>query len=240
MKIYQSIVKIMSEVGGIEKTRSGNGISYKFRGIEDVFTNFHPLLIKNSVFCAPKVIKESTEIFQNKSGNTSFRVTLTIEHVFYADDGSNVSVTTCGEGIDTSDKATNKAMSSAFKYAFFELFCVPTAQVDDSDYENISVDCDDNSGKKVSSISFPGKKDKDFDQTNFDQGMKNDPNYICQAGKKYFGMKLSEIGFDNVMSYGEYLLDSSSTSGKPLTGKFKEFVDMGALFIAPVRYFDKK
>jgi len=34
----------------------------------------------------------------------------------------------CGEGMDSSDKATNKANSAAYKYAMFELFCIPTGQ----------------------------------------------------------------------------------------------------------------
>ncbi len=42
-------------------------------------------------------------------------------------------MTTWGEGLDNSDKATNKAMSGAMKYALIELFCVPTQDVEDSD-----------------------------------------------------------------------------------------------------------
>jgi hypothetical protein len=35
--------------------------------------------------------------------------------------------------LDNSDKASNKAMSGAMKYALIELFCVPTQDVEDSD-----------------------------------------------------------------------------------------------------------
>ena len=42
------------------------------------------------------------------------------------DDGSTHTVTTFGEGSDAGDKATNKAMSIAYKYAAFQTFCIPT------------------------------------------------------------------------------------------------------------------
>lgn len=212
----------MSEVGGIEKSRSGTGISYKFRGIEDVFTNFHPLLIKNNVFCAPKVIKESTDTFQNKSGNTSFRVTLTVEHIFYADDGSNVSVTTCGEGIDTSDKATNKAMSAAFKYAFFELFCVPTAQVEDSDYSNPSIDAQ--APQKENSWSM-----KQFQPTKEEIGV-SDGVYRVPFGK-YNKRSLHEIDMKDLENYVLYLENKAAKDGKEITGVVKEFIDNAVNFI---------
>ena len=48
-------------------------------------------------------------------------------------DGDSVDVVTLGEGIDTADKASNKAMSAAMKYALIELFSVPTQDVEDGD-----------------------------------------------------------------------------------------------------------
>ncbi len=44
------------------------------------------------------------------------------------EDGSIHTVTTYGEAMDSGDKATNKAMSIAFKYAAFQAFCIPTEQ----------------------------------------------------------------------------------------------------------------
>jgi hypothetical protein len=204
MKIYKSIIAIMSEVGAIEKSRSGNGISYKFRGIEDVLSNFHPLLIKHNVFCAPKVIKESSETFLNKSGNNSFRVTLTIEHVFYSDDGSSVSATTTGEGIDTSDKATNKAMSAAFKYAFFELFCVPTAEVDDSDYNNPTIKGD--LSKWV--IPIGTNKGKTLEAVGYDK-LLSAINYFMDQEKKT-GKKIDGLALEYLTNAQIYINDVDS------------------------------
>ena len=37
--------------------------------------------------------------------------------------------------MDSGDKATNKAMSIAFKYACFQVFCIPTEEMIDPDAE---------------------------------------------------------------------------------------------------------
>lgn len=48
-------------------------------------------------------------------------------------DGSYVDAVTIGEGMDSGDKATNKAMAVAFKYACFQVFCIPTVEMNDPD-----------------------------------------------------------------------------------------------------------
>ena len=42
-------------------------------------------------------------------------------------------VTTYGEAMDSGDKATNKAMSAAYKYAAMQAFCIPTEGDNDAD-----------------------------------------------------------------------------------------------------------
>ena len=41
--------------------------------------------------------------------------------------------------MDSGDKATNKAMSIAFKYACFQVFCIPTEEMVDPDKESHEV-----------------------------------------------------------------------------------------------------
>jgi hypothetical protein len=52
----------------------------------------------------------------------------------YAEDGSFVESITIGEAMDSGDKSMNKAMSTAYKYAFMQIFCIPTEE--DKDTEN--------------------------------------------------------------------------------------------------------
>ena len=57
-----------------------------------------------------------------------------IRYRFFTVDGSYIDAVVVGEGMDSGDKATNKAMSVAFKYACFQTFCIPTENlIDDPD-----------------------------------------------------------------------------------------------------------
>jgi hypothetical protein len=38
-----------------------------------------------------------------------------------------------GEGMDSADKSSNKAMAVAFKYACFQVFCIPTEEMTNDD-----------------------------------------------------------------------------------------------------------
>jgi hypothetical protein len=59
-----------------------------------------------------------------------------------ADDGSMHEVVTFGEAMDSGDKATNKAMSAAYKYACMQAFCIPTEGDNDADAKTHEVAAD--------------------------------------------------------------------------------------------------
>lgn len=138
--IFRLIPLVMNDIGAVSKDRKNEQQKYAFRGIEDFYQAAHPAMIKHGIFCAPKVLSREAYRFEktNDQGRvtTWLHVALEVEHRFYAGDGSFVPVTTWGEGLDNSDKATNKAMSGAMKYALIELFCVPTKDVEDADRES--------------------------------------------------------------------------------------------------------
>lgn len=132
-KIYQQIPLIMADLGPIAKERTNVHHNYAFRGIEDMYNAVQPVMVKHKVFCVPQVTDVKSETFNSQGGKLSYRVQVIVNHKFYAEDGSFVEVIICAEGIDTSDKATNKAVSAAMKYAFIELFSIPTIDVEDGD-----------------------------------------------------------------------------------------------------------
>lgn len=135
-EIYKLIPKVMKDIGAIGKDRQNKDQGYKFRAIEDIYNALHPALVANGVFCVPKVLTHESFDRVSKSGSPMIRVVMKIEHRFYAPDGSYVEAVTCGEGIDNSDKATNKAMSFAMKYAVVELLSLPFAELEEGDYES--------------------------------------------------------------------------------------------------------
>lgn len=133
-KIYSLIPQIMKRVGAIEKDRTNSqGSGYKFRGIDDVYNAMQGPLAEAGVFCAPKVLKSEREERLSKAGGNLIYTILTVEFRFYADDGSCFETVTVGEAMDSGDKSANKAMSAAMKYAFLQVFCIPT--IEDKDTE---------------------------------------------------------------------------------------------------------
>ncbi len=131
--IYKKIALCMKEIEAVSKDRKNDQQNYKFRGVDDVYNELHSILAKHGVFTVPEVLDERTEERQTAKGyNLIYRV-LKIKYTFYAEDGSNVIAIVIGEGMDSGDKATNKAMSVAHKYSLLQVFCIPTK--DDKDPE---------------------------------------------------------------------------------------------------------
>lgn len=133
MKIYQAINSIMNDMEAIEKGKKNAQQGFMYRGVDDVMNTLKPLLAKHKVFVVPKVLEETREERTTAKGGLLLYSVLKIEYTFYAEDGSGVSAVVIGEGMDSGDKASNKAMSVAFKYACFQVFCIPTEDMVDPD-----------------------------------------------------------------------------------------------------------
>lgn len=137
MNIYESICKVMEDVGAISKDkRNTSGSPFLYRGIDDVMNALNPAMVKNKIFAVPEVLEQSREDRMTNKGNNIIYSICRIKYTFYAEDGSNVAAVVIGEAFDTGDKATNKAMSIAFKYACFQVFCIPTEEMQDPDAES--------------------------------------------------------------------------------------------------------
>lgn len=135
MNIFESITKIMEEVPAIGKEKENQQQKFKYRGIDDVMNALQPLLAKHKVFVAPEVQEQQREERTTSKGGNLIYSICKIKYKFYAEDGSFIEATTIGEGMDSGDKATNKAMAIAMKYALFQVFCIPTEEMKDPDAE---------------------------------------------------------------------------------------------------------
>lgn len=144
--IYEVLPKVSADIGAIAKDQTNTFHRYKFRGVDDVLNCCGPVLARHGVLVSPSVsehkISATPAIGKNgKEGGTLYHCTLLMAVRFSAADGSSVEVVTAGEAHDTNgDKATNKAMAAAYKYAFFFGLCLPVdpSCVDDSDREQPS------------------------------------------------------------------------------------------------------
>lgn len=137
MSVYKAINAVQSELSktGITKDRmNSQGSGYKFRGIDDVYNAIAPLLSKHGLCILPRVLARTCDERTSKNGGALFYVTVEAEFDFVcAEDGSKHTVKTFGEAMDSGDKATNKAMSAAYKYAAFQAFSIPTESDNDAD-----------------------------------------------------------------------------------------------------------
>lgn len=133
--IYETIAAVMEEIGAIGKDSKNQQQGFMYRGIDAVMNAINPALIKHKLFIVPEVLEQKREERQTSRGGNLIYSVCTIKYTFYAEDGSSVSAVVIGEGMDSGDKATNKAMSIAFKYACFQIFCIPTEEMKDPDAE---------------------------------------------------------------------------------------------------------
>lgn len=133
--IYESIAAVMGEIGAVGKKSKNQQQGFMFRGIDAVMNAINPALVKNKVFIVPEIMEQTREERTSSKGGTLIYSVCKIKYTFFAEDGSSVSAVVIGEGMDSGDKATNKAMSIAFKYACFQVFCIPTEEMADPDAE---------------------------------------------------------------------------------------------------------
>ena len=133
--IYKAINEVMKEIGAVGKNQKNSQQGFMYRGIDAVMNAINPALTNHGVFVVPEVLEQTREERTTSKGNLLIYSICKIKFSFFAEDGSHIEAITIGEGMDSGDKATNKAMSIAFKYACFQVFCIPTEEMDDPDAE---------------------------------------------------------------------------------------------------------
>jgi hypothetical protein len=134
--VYQLIAAVSAEIAqdGISKSRKNQQQGYSFRGIDDVYNALAPVMAKHGLVIMPRILSRELTERASAKGGVLFSVVVEAEFDFVSShDGSKHTVKTYGEAMDSADKATNKAMSAAYKYAAFQTFCIPTEGDNDAD-----------------------------------------------------------------------------------------------------------
>jgi hypothetical protein len=139
--IYKKMSEVMKDIGAIGKDQKNQAQGFKFRGIDQFVNSLYPALVKHGVFMAPRSIQHTQELRDVVRGNgkqgVDKHVSILMEYKFYAEDGSSVTIGPIpAEGLDSGDKATNKALSAALKYALIQTFSIPTEDMAEADLES--------------------------------------------------------------------------------------------------------
>lgn len=134
--VYSAIAQVMREMArtGISKNRKNQAQGFNFRGIDDVLNALAGVLSDANLCILPRVVSREVVERANAKGTALFYVTLEVEFDLVSTvDGSMHTVRTVGEAMDSGDKATNKAMSAAYKYMAIQTFAIPTEGDNDAD-----------------------------------------------------------------------------------------------------------
>ena len=144
MNLFQKLEAITNEIGFVSKnlkvvTNARSGQGYQAVSEVDVLESVKPLEMKYGVFSYPfeREIVESDVIETEQNGYTKrqFYMRLKTIYRFVNVDNSEefIDVTTYGDGIDSGDKATGKAMTYADKYALMKTYKISTGEDPDKD-----------------------------------------------------------------------------------------------------------
>lgn len=170
MEVTKAICAITAEIGALGKNKKNEQQGYSFRGVDDLMNALHPLFAKFGVFLLPDVQDCRRDERITAKGNALIAVTVTVKYHFIAQDGSEVCATVVGEGMDSADKATNKAMTAAFKNVCFQTFCIPTDEVAKSDPDNYTPDASKSMQRIIMEKLYACKSINDLRNVQFDYG----------------------------------------------------------------------
>ena len=134
--VYTAIAEVTGKLAktGISKDRKNTQQGYKFRGIDDVYNALSSELATAKLCLLPRVTGRLVTERETKNGGVLFYVVVEVDFdLVSAVDGSAHTVHVIGEAMDSADKATNKAMSAAYKYMAMQVFCIPTEGDNDAD-----------------------------------------------------------------------------------------------------------
>lgn len=123
MNIYEKILAIMQEVQRLQKDDlvKFGGTGYKALSEEHVTSVMREQLLKQKLVVFP-IRQESS-----RTGNIT-HVDVQYRMVNVENPEEYIEIASCGDGADTQDKGSGKAMTYAFKYMWLRTFALPTGE----------------------------------------------------------------------------------------------------------------
>lgn len=144
MSLTARLAAIKAEIGAVGKDQriTSGPAQYAYRGIDAILDAAHQALITHEVTIVPTGAEPVYEMRQTRNGGPLQWVSLTVTWLIISDDDS-IAACTVGEALDTSDKATNKAHTAAYKVLLSQLFAIPYSGEDpDADRHEMGAPAD--------------------------------------------------------------------------------------------------
>lgn len=123
MNIYEKIAAIMQDVQYLAKDDhvSFGSTSYKALSEEKVTSIMRAEMLKRKLVVFP------ISQVANRTGNIT-HVDVVYRMVNVENPEESIEIASCGDGADTQDKGSGKAMTYAFKYMWLRTFALPTGE----------------------------------------------------------------------------------------------------------------
>lgn len=138
-KVFVAIHNVLVDIAkqGVGKNAVNTQQNFQYRANEDVMNALAPLLAKHHLLILPTVIDHKHTERLTRSNSPALHALLKCSYTFVCPlDGSmHVVGPIYGEAMDLGDKSTNKALTTAYKYACSQSFCIPFAG-DDPDAQS--------------------------------------------------------------------------------------------------------
>ena len=125
--LTEAVIEVMGEMESLPKDGVNSFQNYNYTTEAMVANTIRPLLVKNGLAMIPHNISVTDSQPTGKFNKSIISATYLLLHK----SGESVTVTVPGEGMDSLDKSTTKALTAAFKYALLQMFCV--GRGDDAD-----------------------------------------------------------------------------------------------------------
>lgn len=200
MNIYEKILTIMQDVQYLAKddhVKFGS-TDYKALSEEKVTSVMRDELIKNQLVVFP-IAQEA-----NRNGNIT-HVDTKYRMVNVEKPDEFIEIVSCGDGADTQDKGSGKAMTYAFKYMWLRVFALPTGEDPD----------------KISSAELDEKAKKEADKKAKEA---QKPQYINEIKQTVILNELHRTGWNakEMLSYlgKKFPNDPPATIGKITEAQF--------------------
>lgn len=128
-------------VGAVDKNLRNEAAGYSARSIDDILNAVHTPLATLGIVIRPEVLERIAETRQSRQGGALYYVALRVAYHFHGPAGDAFTVTVWGEAMDSSDKASNKALSAALKMALIQTLTIPVVGTsEDADHDHPEAD----------------------------------------------------------------------------------------------------
>lgn len=135
--VVAALARVTAELGGIEKLSADErrkrgmgggderGVSYAYRGVDQIAAAAAPLFGKYGVVVVPNVVQQTVEPL-TINGKPWTDTAVTVEWNIYGPGGMGdvIQAVTNGLGRDNSDKGPNKALTQSYKNLLLRLLCI--------------------------------------------------------------------------------------------------------------------